>query len=146
MVNSSDWKRGQNRARYRGMYMKTKEIFTWLKLFIVSFVFIAVVWAGVQEYARFYAGVSFETPLERIALYSAMLAVVIATAQWVLSPRPKTADDYMRERMAETIPVISSVEMQSEGAEFEPAPPAEPLARRAKPKAKKKAAKKKGRR
>ena len=139
--------------------MQTKEILNWLKLFIVSFVFIAAVWAGVQEYARVYAHISFDTPLERIALYSFMLAVVIATAQWVLRPRPKTAEDYARERMAEIGSIVPNPEavlapepsMPEEA--FEPSPPAMPSSSRArrsaakkKPAAKKKGAGKKGRR
>ncbi len=134
--------------------MQTKEIFGWLKLFIVSFVFIAAVWAGVQEYARVYASISFDTPLERIALYAAMLAVVIATAQWVLRPKPKTAEDYMRERMAESVPMPNYAAEPAQEPGFEPSMPAMPSSRvrarpkpaKKKPKAKKKAAKKKGRR
>lgn len=136
------------------MYMQTKEIFSWLKLFIVSFVFIAAVWAGVQEYARVYSGISFDTPLERIALYAFLLAVVIATAQWVLRPKPKTAEDLMREQMAGMGPVAPPSEPEpAQEAYFEPAPlgPSAPArARRSaakkKPAAKKKGAKKKGRR
>ncbi len=125
--------------------MQTKEIFTWLRLFIVSFVFIAIVWAGVQEYAKFYAGIQFDTPLERIALYASMLAVVIATAQWVLRPRPKTAQDYMREHMAETVPMPNYTQEAAEPG-FEPTMPAPRSPARRAPAKKSKPKSKKGRR
>lgn len=137
-----------------GMTMQTKEMFSWLKLFIVSFVFIAAVWAGIEQYAKYSTGFSLGLPLERIILYAFLLAVVIATAQWVLRPKPKTAEDLMHEHMAEMgqAAPASEQEQASEGY-FEPAPLGPATPRRAKRSAskkkaapKKKAAKKKGRR
>ena len=81
--------------------MQTKAILSVLKIFIISSILIALVWAGAQQFVNAYFGFSLDTPLSSIALYAGLIAVVIATAQWVLNPKPKTTEDVVRERMAE---------------------------------------------
>ena len=130
--------------------MQTKEILSWLKLFIVSFVIISLVWLAMEKFASGYLGVAIETPLENIALYAGLIAIVVATAQWVLNPKPKTSEDMARERMAEAGNVMpayeqTSTEPAAQEDAFEPSPPVA-AKRRAKPVAKKKPAAKKGRR
>ncbi len=126
--------------------MQTKEILRLIKLFVISFIFIALVWAGAQQFLSSYLGISLDTPLSNIALYAGMIAIVVTTAQWVLNPRKKTAEDVMRERMAEAGNVMAAPQAEQAAPEqedaFEPAPPPVAAKPRARTPAKKKAAKK----
>ena len=66
-----------------GSPMQTQDIVNWLKFFVVAFVVIALARTWFEQYA-------FGTvrDYDSIALFSGIVAVAIATAQFVLAPKP----------------------------------------------------------
>ena len=64
--------------------MQTQDIVNWLKLFVVSFVVIALGRTWFEQYA--FGGVK---NYGSVALFAGIVAVAIATAQFVLAPKPK---------------------------------------------------------
>ncbi len=62
-----------------------REIWLWLRVFIVSFIVVVLFryWLEAQ--------ISYDHNWSSIALSALLVAIAIATAQWVLRPRPKPA-------------------------------------------------------
>ena len=63
--------------------VEMREIWSWLRVFIVSFIVVAAFRYWLE------AEVAYEHNWSSIALSALLVGIAIATAQWVLRPRPR---------------------------------------------------------